>query len=526
MTQPSDRCTCADATELCSWCVTNRTVDSRDAVDGGGPIDRQFSRIDGVLAAVKAAVRERLGMRVTSDVSPEDEAAVARWRERKNQIDAQRSGDAPLIGWEAACRAAWTAEDKLREELTALRCEAAKTSGSATTGLRPGDVPRHSTPARAPDEAGTYLRTADAPPITNENVIAAALRLVFDEVGDACAKVEAEDLCDEQPVARGARACLRAIAAIRERTLTEPRRESDRPIMPAVKAPADEGHKAGPNASPACTRCGKPMLQSGVCGDCLDAEVTRSSSVDLPTFEQAWAQKEAEGYQYGADALEHVRFGWELRQDAELVAAGVDIPAFLDKVRKRVAEGADDLAPEEASCRRCGVPERHLDGVGVCVDLHACDRRGAGPTSAAAQHLLNVLTDSEDGWTDGVLAAADALRLALPPERNRASIGAVDSLAAELRHRPKDWRALYQSVLASLARISELLGNTNGDPEVTAGIVERLIREERALREAAECAQRVYRAWDEGRSYVNKMLAMGSALKAAGQFTRSDQEKP
>jgi regulator of replication initiation timing len=30
------------------------------------------------------------------------------------------------------------------------------------------------------------------------------------------------------------------------------------------------------------------------------------------TFEQAWAEKEREGYQYGSDALEHVRFGWEL----------------------------------------------------------------------------------------------------------------------------------------------------------------------------------------------------------------------
>jgi hypothetical protein len=32
------------------------------------------------------------------------------------------------------------------------------------------------------------------------------------------------------------------------------------------------------------------------------------------TFEQAWSQKEAEGYQYGEEALAQVRFGWELRQ--------------------------------------------------------------------------------------------------------------------------------------------------------------------------------------------------------------------
>jgi hypothetical protein len=37
--------------------------------------------------------------------------------------------------------------------------------------------------------------------------------------------------------------------------------------------------------------------------------------VDTPacqTFEEAWAKKEAEGYQYGPDAMEQVRFGWEI----------------------------------------------------------------------------------------------------------------------------------------------------------------------------------------------------------------------
>jgi hypothetical protein len=31
-----------------------------------------------------------------------------------------------------------------------------------------------------------------------------------------------------------------------------------------------------------------------------------------PTFEEVWAEKERQGYQYGHDALEQVRFGWEL----------------------------------------------------------------------------------------------------------------------------------------------------------------------------------------------------------------------
>jgi hypothetical protein len=30
------------------------------------------------------------------------------------------------------------------------------------------------------------------------------------------------------------------------------------------------------------------------------------------TFEEAWAEKEAEGYQYGEEALEQVRFGWDI----------------------------------------------------------------------------------------------------------------------------------------------------------------------------------------------------------------------
>lgn len=38
----------------------------------------------------------------------------------------------------------------------------------------------------------------------------------------------------------------------------------------------------------------------------------------------------------------------------------------------------------------------------------------------------------------------------------------------------------------------------------------------RLLYRAAEAATLVYRAWDEDRSHVNKMLAMGCALRDAG----------
>jgi len=39
-------------------------------------------------------------------------------------------------------------------------------------------------------------------------------------------------------------------------------------------------------------------------------------SVAIPTFEKVWAEKKKEGYQYGEDALEQVRFGWEIAFDA------------------------------------------------------------------------------------------------------------------------------------------------------------------------------------------------------------------
>jgi hypothetical protein len=35
-----------------------------------------------------------------------------------------------------------------------------------------------------------------------------------------------------------------------------------------------------------------------------------------PVFEEEWAKKEADGYQYGRDALENVKFGFEIAQEA------------------------------------------------------------------------------------------------------------------------------------------------------------------------------------------------------------------
>ncbi len=54
-------------------------------------------------------------------------------------------------------------------------------------------------------------------------------------------------------------------------------------------------------------------------GDPVDERERRRELADLmegavvPSFTEAWKKKEDEGYQYGREALEGVRFGWMLR---------------------------------------------------------------------------------------------------------------------------------------------------------------------------------------------------------------------
>lgn len=44
----------------------------------------------------------------------------------------------------------------------------------------------------------------------------------------------------------------------------------------------------------------------------LEETIKTMKSTPTETFEETWAKMEAKGYQYGSDALEQVRFGWEL----------------------------------------------------------------------------------------------------------------------------------------------------------------------------------------------------------------------
>ena len=89
------------------------------------------------------------------------------------------------------------------------------------------------------------------------------------------------------------------------------------------RAEPSDGERAGDGrAHRSCPNCGpySRFDEDGCCGTCgADTVLVPASSVrteQAPTFEQVWAQKEREGYSYGEDALEQVRFGWELAQKA------------------------------------------------------------------------------------------------------------------------------------------------------------------------------------------------------------------
>jgi hypothetical protein len=66
----------------------------------------------------------------------------------------------------------------------------------------------------------------------------------------------------------------------------------------------------------------------------------------MKTFEQAWAEKEAEGYQYGEDALEQVRFGWEIAQKALKEARQDDLNEL-----NRLSEEIGRIAKQSAANR-------------------------------------------------------------------------------------------------------------------------------------------------------------------------------
>jgi len=79
------------------------------------------------------------------------------------------------------------------------------------------------------------------------------------------------------------------------------------------------------------------------------------------TFEQAWAEKERQGYQYGHDALEQVRMGWEM-------AHGTHLVNFSPGSRINDPRALKDFWEAEPTKLKCIDPYQRLLGV---TDDHA-----------------------------------------------------------------------------------------------------------------------------------------------------------
>lgn len=79
--------------------------------------------------------------------------------------------------------------------------------------------------------------------------------------------------------------------------------------------------------------------------------VTVEDAWPLPPFEQAWARKEQEGYRYGNDAIEQVRFGYKIAE-AELAALESILPLSAAPSQDIVANIMRDVCecePDDAN---------------------------------------------------------------------------------------------------------------------------------------------------------------------------------
>ncbi len=94
----------------------------------------------------------------------------------------------------------------------------------------------------------------------------------------------------------------------------------------AIEPPPVEGGLRGSNCEIESGSAGRPRLE-------------KSALYATTSFEEAWAAKEAEGYQYGDDALEQVQLGWELAQNRGPTKA---LPKHAARV---IAE--EDITPED-----------------------------------------------------------------------------------------------------------------------------------------------------------------------------------
>ena len=74
----------------------------------------------------------------------------------------------------------------------------------------------------------------------------------------------------------------------------------------------------------------------------------------MKTFKEAWAEKEAQGYQYGEDALCGVNFGWEIALTAMAQDEEAALSAAVVKAAMRCARvgtwGADTITDLDDAC--------------------------------------------------------------------------------------------------------------------------------------------------------------------------------
>lgn len=144
----------------------------------------------------------------------------------------------------------------------------------------------------------------------------------------------------------------------------------------------------------------------------------------MKTFKEAWKEKEAEGYHYGRDALEGVKFGWEIHvqhakvecdalkaENARLVAEheGFDvIHAYTAKLEaerdaaKVDAERADDFLAEIIDKRESTIKER----LGAVGEENERLRYELAAAKVDAERLawLHKTNKTSDGYEWGVAA--------------------------------------------------------------------------------------------------------------------------
>lgn len=106
----------------------------------------------------------------------------------------------------------------------------------------------------------------------------------------------------------------------------------------------------------------------------------------MRSFEEVWAEKEAEGYQYGHDALEQVRFGWELCQaeyqhmTSDVVTRGPVVDLKNPKDNRNGHQWNGKVLDEKgyATCSWCGCVENTIEASKRCPEAYLASC-GSGP---------------------------------------------------------------------------------------------------------------------------------------------------